>query len=126
MTENLKKFLEAISKNDELAAKVSNMTKDELIALAEELGIDLAEDDFAQKSELDDDELDVVAGGGVCACPFVGGGVGNTNAEKSCFCTAGGGGEISDLAGGGCRCVCVLGGGGKAVDSVPYPEGYNE
>ena len=116
MTENLKKFLEAISKNDELAAKVSNMTKDELIALAEELGIDLAEDDFAQKSELDDDELDVVAGGGVCACPFVGGGVGNTNAEKSCFCTAGG----------GCRCVCVLGGGGKAVDSVPYPEGYNE
>ena len=34
MTESLKKFLEAISKNGELAAKVSNMTKDELIALA--------------------------------------------------------------------------------------------
>ena len=126
MTENMKKFLEAVSKNEELTKKINTMTKEDLLALAKELSIELTEDDFAQESELEKDELDVVAGGSVCACPFVGGGVGNTNAEKSCFCTAGGGGEISDLAGGGCRCVCVLGGGGKAVDSVPYPEDYNE
>ena len=127
MTENMKKFLEAVSKNEELAKKINTMTKEDLLALAKELGVELTETDFEKPAdELNDDELDVVAGGSVCACPFVGGGVGNTNAEKSCFCTAGGGGEISDLAGGGCRCVCVLGGGGKAVDSVPYPEDYNE
>ena len=67
MTESLKKFLEAISKNGELAAKVSNMTKDELIALAEELGIELTEAEVAKPAgELKDDELEAVTGGGDC------------------------------------------------------------
>ena len=63
----MKKFLDAISKNGELAAKVSNMTKDELITLAEELGIELTEADFEKSAgELNDDELNAIAGGGDC------------------------------------------------------------
>ena len=33
MTENLKKYLETISKNGELAAKLNTMTKEDLLAL---------------------------------------------------------------------------------------------
>ena len=47
MTENMKKFLEAVSKNEELAKKINTMTKEDLLALAKELSIELTEDDFA-------------------------------------------------------------------------------
>ena len=117
MTENMKKFLEAVSKSDELYAKINTMDKAAIIAAAKALGIDLTEADFAQNGEMDDDELEVVAGGEECGCAFVGGGNGNTNAEKTCYCVAGGG-ELSKLAGGGCRCACVAAGYGDAVDSV--------
>ena len=122
MTENMKKFLEAVSKNKELCEKASKLDKDALTALAKELGIGLTEADFAQAEELNDDDLETVTGGQTCGCALIGGGVANTNAEESCACVAGGGGEISDLAGGGCRCACVAGGYGKPVESVRYPE----
>jgi len=38
MTENMRKFLEAVSQNEEMTAKVGAMGKEELIALAKELG----------------------------------------------------------------------------------------
>ena len=38
MTENMKNFLAAVSKDEELVKKISTMTKEELLALARELG----------------------------------------------------------------------------------------
>ena len=96
MTENMKKFLEAVSKNEELAKKINTMTKEDLLALAKELGIELTGDDFAQESELEKDELEAVTGG-----------------WKDCFCVAGGGGKADED---GKACACVAFGGGSARD----------
>ena len=63
MSENMKKFRELLSGNEELAKKIDGMSKEEIIAAAKQLGIALAEADFAQATELADDLLDAVAGG---------------------------------------------------------------
>ena len=105
MSENMKKFLEEVSKNDELCGKVNTMVKSELIALAGKMGIALTEADFAQPSgELDDDDLDVVAGGGdvSCACYMGGGGTKDAN-DKVCMCVLAGAGYAKT---GRERCVC--------------------
>lgn len=118
MTENMKRFVERVSDSGELAEKISSMTKDELIALAKELGIVLTEADFAQPAaELSDDELDDVAGGDVCACVLGGGGIAdesNTShtSDAVCACVIGGSGKNK---GGYTRCVCVVSGGGNSV-----------
>lgn len=67
MTESLKKLLEMVSKDETLSAKVGAMGKEELLALAKELGIELTEADLAKLAvqELNDDDLDTVAGGAV-------------------------------------------------------------
>ena len=76
----MKKFLEAVSQNSDLTAKASTMTKENLLALAQELGIELTgadltrpagemndEADFEKPAgELNDDELNAIAGGGEC------------------------------------------------------------
>lgn len=114
MTENMKKLLEAVTKNEELVKKISTMTKENLIALAKEMGIELTEADFEKNdAELSDDELDCVNGGALCACMLAGSGDDNNSNEKYCVCVAGGGGEYTD---GRCRCVCVFGGGGECGD----------
>lgn len=57
MTENVKNFLEAASKNADLAAKITAMSKEALLALAKDLGIELTDADFAESAdELNDDE----------------------------------------------------------------------
>ena len=118
MTENMRKFIENISANNELAEKIGSMTKDELIVLANGMDLELTEADFAQaSSELSDDELDAVAGGGVCACVMGGGGTSdgsNTSnlSDAVCACVLGGSGKNK---GGYTRCVCVMGGGGNSV-----------
>ena len=99
MTENMKKFLELVSRNVELAKKLSGMDKEGIIATAKELGVELAEADFAQVNELDDDELAVVAGGEYC------GGVGEINGTVSCACSVGGGGTKKDANDKTCACV---------------------
>ena len=108
MTENLKKFLELVSKNDELAAKCGSMSQAELIGMAKEMGIALTEADFAKPvaEELSDDELDTVAGGERinCSCMMGGGGSGDSN-DKTCACVAVGLGYRKD---GRDRCVCPL------------------
>ncbi len=115
MTENTKKFLEAVSKNDELAAKIGTMTKEELLALAKELGIELTDADFEKPAgELSDDELDTVAGGNACCCVIGGTGYKTLINEKTCVCVAGGGGEYED---GDCRCWCVGTGFGDRGDA---------
>ncbi len=73
MSENMKKFLELVSKDETLKQKMQAFSdmepKDAIsasIALAKELGIELSEADFAKEelgSELIDDELDAVVGG---------------------------------------------------------------
>lgn len=113
MTENMKKLMEAISANPELAERLENATKEDVIAIAKELGIELTDADFEQQpSELSDDELDAVAGGvkGDCFCPIVGGGTKNDYA-KACACVYGGAGKWKDGDG---RCACILAGGGSA------------
>ena len=112
MTENMKKFLELVSGNDELYRSFSNATKEDIVALARELGMELTEADFSQPNvELSDDELDVVAGGAKCECPVYGAGNDSGADEKTCVCVLGGGGEYQN---GKCRCACVGGGYGKA------------
>lgn len=112
MSENLKKLLELVSRNEDLAKKLSSMDKEETIALAKELGIELTEADFEQKNELSDDELDTVAGGKSCFCAW-GGGTGNSSIAKTCACVAYGQGDSrnSSIA----RCVCYVGGGGDNI-----------
>ena len=100
MTENMKNYLVAVSKNDELFEKSKSMGKEEIFATAKTLGIELTEADFASISgELDDDELDAVAGGGTadnndytCACVLTGAGQRVKGAKTRCVCVGAGGG----------------------------------
>ena len=82
MNENLKKFLEEASKNEELKAKLAALTDKDTVAakaveLAKEYGFALTAEDFqpADGAELSLDELDSVAGGW---CLFAGGGSSGT------------------------------------------------
>ena len=115
MTENLKKFLEAVSKDESLQAKVNALESKketamaDIIALAKELGIELTEADFAQPDgEISEDELETINGGG---CPTAG------TVNNSCYCAAagGGGGKQKDEDIWGCACV-AYGQGGDAKD----------
>ena len=115
MTENLKKFLEAVSKDEALQAKVNALESNketamvDIIALAKELGIELTEADFAQPDgEISEDELETINGGG---CPTAG------TVNNSCYCAAagGGGGKQKDDDIWGCACV-AYGQGGDAKD----------
>ena len=131
MSENLKKFLDLIGSDKELEAKAlaCNELGEEkgrlaLIELAKECGIALTLADFEKKDEpasreLDDDELDAVAGGancdnGGCYCPLAGGGGGiddDNGKIFGCACVAygqGGDGRASDA-----NCRCIFGGVGS-------------
>lgn len=110
MTDNMKKFLELVSGNDALAAKFSNASKDEIIAIAREQGITLTEADFESTAEVSDDELNAVAGGKECYCAIGGGGTGeSSNGTRTCACVAGGVGHMDgDTI--KSRCGCIGGG----------------
>lgn len=112
MTANMKKFLELISENKELALKMKDASKDDIIALAKTLGIELTDADFEQSAEISDDELNAVAGGDACVCAFGGGGAASKG-EKTCVCVGGGGGQFKD---GTARCACPIGGLGVMAD----------
>lgn len=109
MTENMKKFLETVSKDAELSKKVGAMNKDELLVLAKKLGLALAEEDLIKPAqELEDDDLDTVAGGldAECAC-FMGGGGAKDDDDKTCACVMAGFGVCKyDNE----RCVCAVAG----------------
>lgn len=109
MNENMKNFLEAVSKDDELCTKVGQMNKDELLALAGEMGLPLTEQDLQKPvEELSDDDLDTVAGGSdvSCACAMGGGGTKDDN-DKTCACVLAGAGYAKS---GRERCVCGIAG----------------
>ncbi len=123
MSENMKKFLELVSKDETLKQKMQAFKDMEPadaisagITLAKELGIELTEADFAKEKsggELSDDELDAVAGGGGCGCAGAGGGGGtdiNDGDTYGCACVAygqGGDGHVDDF-----NCFCFFGGAG--------------
>ena len=112
MTDNMKKFLELASGDAELVERLNGMDKDAIIAEAQQRVIALSEADFAADtgSELSEDELDEVAGGGKCACVLGGSGKAGDNCQK-CSCAIGGWGFFDD---GVDRCIC--GGAGGGVD----------
>ena len=120
MTENMKNWLEVVSKDKALQEKLMKL-KDEapehqkatVTRMAKEKGIVLTTEDFAsaESEELSDDELDAVAGGGGCGCPVVGGGAGadpKTGEKFSCGCFSCGCGEEN----GKDHCFCPIIGGG--------------
>lgn len=111
MTDNMKKFMERISVDDELAKRASKLDKAELVALAKAQGFELGEADLAPEGngEINDDELSTVAGGGKCTCVAGGGG---TTGDKNnpCGCVAIG---IGKGLGGKFRCDCYLYGTGE-------------
>ncbi len=128
MSENLKKFLSLIANDKELEAKAlacnelgEEKGKQAMLELAKENGIELTAADLEKKAEpvsgeLDDNELDAVAGGsGVCICAFAGGGGGKDADDGKvygCACVLygqGGDGGAKDF-----NCIC--GGGGAGTD----------
>ncbi len=109
MSENLRKFYETVSKDEELVEKVGKVTDvNVLIAMSKDMGIELSASDFEKSCELDDDELEDVSGGGdvSCACAMGGGGTKDSN-DKTCACVLAGAGYSKN---GRERCVCGFAG----------------
>jgi predicted ribosomally synthesized peptide with nif11-like leader len=109
MSENLNKFLEAVSKDEELVSKIGTLEDvDTLIAIGKDLGIELTPADFDQSRELDDEELNDVSGGSdvSCACAMGGGGTKDAN-DKTCACVLAGVGYDKDRRE---RCLCGFAG----------------
>ena len=130
MTENLKKFLDAVSKDDALKEKLNALGSDHdesvsgAISLAKEIGILLSKDDFeASEGEVSDAELGTVSGGikvtpkdivdGYCFCLAAGGGGGKEEKEHDVFgCACVAYGQGGDAKNDHWLCQCYLGGGG--------------
>ena len=131
MTENIKKLLEKISQDEALQEKAKQMdSKEKLIAFARELGFELTEDDFKEETEqvksgeIDDDELEAVAGGARCMCAAAGGGKQSKRShEKRCACIGYGQGDWSNKKMQemyGPRCTCIIGGDGFTYDGKTF------
>ena len=109
MTKNLLAFLEAASKDEKLIKKIGAMEKDELIATAKALGLELTEADLEKPAaELSDDELEAVSGGSdvSCVCAMGGGGTKDNN-DKTCACVLAGVGYTDEKSE---RCLCGFAG----------------
>ena len=140
MTENMKKYLELISGDEEAMKNLNEQepssiqeAKERIIADAAEKGITLTEEDFAETGELSEDELEAVAGGKECVCVIGGGGTATLEIyEDTCACVLAGAGrgygyvsnwetnlsgdkELDKVLTGMERCVCAVGGYGDAV-----------
>lgn len=111
--EEMKNEVEALNRKYEGADLTSEETKMEIGRMLADIsarnGLDLApEDFFQQETELSDDDLDAVAGGGACGCVIAGGGS-RDDADFQCGCFIGGqgGGRGNEN-----RCICAMAGGG--------------
>lgn len=115
MNENVKAFLGTIKDDPELREKLTKMDASEIIAVAKERGIELAEKDFElPTSEVGEAELANVAGGvNGSICPVVGGAFGTDTRDGNqylCGCVVygqGGDGSVTDA-----NCACFLAGHG--------------
>lgn len=117
MNENVKKFLEAISKDNSLVTKIKNTTHEELLALAAKLNLPLSKEDIdsnkPEANAISMDELEAVSGGKKCVCAVGGGGEATRKGQHVCACVVAGYGDTDIITGLHCRCVCSWGGGGK-------------
>lgn len=103
-----------IESNQEFKAKAEALDKDpkatvaDIIALAKEYGVEIAETDFRAvpaEGELSDDELEAVAGGGDCYCVLGGGGSAGKHCD-TCACVIYGVG-MDDQNRSRCQCPTV-------------------
>ena len=104
MTDNMKKFLEAASKDEALKAELKALAdgkpedaeavKAATIEFAAKHGFTLTDDDFkpSEITELTEDEMKAVAGGAGCGCGVFGGGGNEGDDDIDCFCFIGGDG----------------------------------
>lgn len=113
MTENMKMFLEKVSTDKALMEKLNELDKNGIIAAAKERGFELTEADLAHPGgEMSADELEVVSGGGICACVTAGGGKRDEeNNQDACGCVTYGGGTGGPID--KTRCICYIGGYGS-------------
>ena len=115
MTENMRKFLEEASKDREYLEKVNKAeTPEAVIALAAEKGFILTAEDLKPDQptgELNDSELDAVAGGKECFCVLGGGGEAG-NSDGICACVSYGAGTYEEDGKKKARCLCASLGGG--------------
>ena len=126
MTDNMKKFLEAVSDDQEFIGKLTKAeTLEALIALAAEKGFTLTAEDLKKpetaEGALSDDELDAVAGGDECYCALGGGGLENESTlDGVCACVVYGQGNSLTLSDGSTSIRCICGGGGYGwVENCP-------
>lgn len=125
MSDKMNAFLEAASRDRDLMEKLRKAeTPQAVIALAEEKGFPLTEEDLkpAKAETVSDEELDAVAGGTVCFCVPCGGGEAGV-IDRLCACvmfgigdyvvSRGSDGKITMVEG---RCYCLSGGGGKSME----------
>lgn len=120
MTANMEALLKILSENSELGHKFAQMDKQNLIASAKELGVELTDADFAQPETMSDAELNAVAGGGECVCVLGGGGTQGGD-DGVCACVAYGQGNVADdsqyvYRRGAPRCQCFVGGTGEVAE----------
>ena len=106
MTDNMRKFLEAVSQDRELTEKLNKAeTPEAIVALAAEKGFALTAEDLKPEErtgEVSDEELDTVTGGGECWCAMGGGGT-SGKYGKTCACVLAGYGTYTNGEG---RCGC--------------------
>ena len=115
--EELKATIESIAGNDEKKETLTEESKQQIIALAKEHGIELSSEDFVfNKDELSDEELAVISGGsGGCGCAGSGYGQGKRESDSSidfyCACVLMGVG-MDGAVPAGSYCFCTFAGGG--------------
>ena len=127
--EAVKKFYEALSKDEAMRAKLSTLNEKypnaqpdfatsaaEIVAFAKSEGFAFTADDLSAYAEsegkqLSDEQLEGIVGGqynsSTCFC-LVGGGGKDSVTGRVCACVVGGGGKFDNT---GHRLVCVLDGG---------------
>ena len=105
MTENVKKFLEFVSKNEALKNELKDAKDPQaMLKIAESHGFKLSAEDFKSSGmeELSEDEMKAVSGGSFCGCGNAGSGSAH---NLDCFCSDVGSGK--DPEGGNGFCVCA-------------------
>lgn len=117
MTENGRKFLEALSADETLQNEIQGLNKEQLLALANGYGFELTGQDLGlsapDSKPLDAGELEAVNGGSICVCVIGGGGAATRKGQDTCACVAGGFSFIT-VAGekyAYMRCACPAAGG---------------
>ena len=132
MTEKGMHVIEQICADEARREKLTSLeTNEEVLKFAKECGYELTAEDLStevsDKTKLDREELETVAGGGVCVCVIGGGGRATKEGQNVCACVAAGAGTTtlwcSDTGNGvaqAFRCICTGGGGGKDKSAEDY------